>query len=314
MEKFSKSDVEKSILITHKECLDGAGSQILWELAGGHRLNAFGAPAGGVDDLLREDWFMALAEGRPLLICDVSPKEQQTWQFLRERKEKTAVLDHHLSAEKFLKKNEKIFSYSVEKCGTMLMFDFLGDILSSDNRFETRERAYQFARAIDRHDRWLDTMTSEDANYAILHRLIGSSAFVKSIVGSYECIKEFKMSSEERIAVAYEKKRLDKKLETLMRNVQLMKTDSLTHGDIIYGCLVVSDDNSRVLNEVLIRFPEIDVAVGISHEDGSVSLRSREGGPDCSRIAEEHGGGGHARAAGFRVNVRDLTDFMTEIL
>ena len=32
------------------------------------------------------------------------------------------------------------------------------------------------------------------------------------------------------------------------------------------------------------------------------SLRSREGGVDVSKVAEEFGGGGHARAAGFSLD------------
>ena len=43
--------------------------------------------------------------------------------------------------------------------------------------------------------------------------------------------------------------------------------------------------------------------------DYKYSLRSREGGMDVSVIAQEFGGGGHARAAGFRVKekVHEIT-------
>lgn len=42
------------------------------------------------------------------------------------------------------------------------------------------------------------------------------------------------------------------------------------------------------------------------------SLRSLDGGPDVSRIAVEYGGGGHARAAGFRIGGSGLFDVMAQ--
>jgi nanoRNase/pAp phosphatase (c-di-AMP/oligoRNAs hydrolase) len=42
------------------------------------------------------------------------------------------------------------------------------------------------------------------------------------------------------------------------------------------------------------------------------SLRSRNGGPDCSYIATEYGGGGHARAAGFRIGGAGLLNVMAQ--
>lgn len=44
-----------------------------------------------------------------------------------------------------------------------------------------------------------------------------------------------------------------------------------------------------------------------SEDHRTYSLRSREGGIDVSEIAKQFGGGGHARAAGFKINLVDLT-------
>lgn len=52
---------------------------------------------------------------------------------------------------------------------------------------------------------------------------------------------------------------------------------------------------------------------GICYYDGltgrNFSLRSVEGGADVSEIAKQFGGGGHARAAGFRVSFEDAKQF-----
>lgn len=56
---------------------------------------------------------------------------------------------------------------------------------------------------------------------------------------------------------------------------------------------------NEVANRIL-SSGKADVAVIFDVTGGMVSLRSNPGGPDCSKIAELYGGGGHARAAGFK--------------
>jgi hypothetical protein len=59
---------------------------------------------------------------------------------------------------------------------------------------------------------------------------------------------------------------------------------------------------------LLEQHPAADIAVLYADHQGrqqiTVSLRSRPGGPDVSRIAAHYGGGGHPRAAGYRVPLR----------
>ncbi len=43
-----------------------------------------------------------------------------------------------------------------------------------------------------------------------------------------------------------------------------------------------------------------------------ISLRSNPGGPDCSMIAARYGGGGHARAAGFKGNGQFMLSALIE--
>lgn len=52
--------------------------------------------------------------------------------------------------------------------------------------------------------------------------------------------------------------------------------------------------------EWLRKHPDVDVLLIHYPERGEYSLRSRDGGPDCSVIARQNGGGGHPRASGFR--------------
>lgn len=60
---------------------------------------------------------------------------------------------------------------------------------------------------------------------------------------------------------------------------------------------------------------QAELAVVVDITAGMVSLRSGHGGPDCSSIASMFGGGGHARAAGFRIGThRMLATLSHEVL
>jgi hypothetical protein len=62
--------------------------------------------------------------------------------------------------------------------------------------------------------------------------------------------------------------------------------------------------SSDVCHRVLARMERCDFAASFSYTENGVkySLRSRQGGADVSRIAEQYGGGGHANAAGFFIS------------
>jgi oligoribonuclease NrnB/cAMP/cGMP phosphodiesterase (DHH superfamily) len=53
-----------------------------------------------------------------------------------------------------------------------------------------------------------------------------------------------------------------------------------------------------------------DMAVIVDVPGSMVSLRSGPGGPDCSMIAGRYGGGGHPRAAGFKIAQFAVIDSM----
>jgi oligoribonuclease NrnB/cAMP/cGMP phosphodiesterase (DHH superfamily) len=61
-------------------------------------------------------------------------------------------------------------------------------------------------------------------------------------------------------------------------------------------------------NETALKILErgVDLVLIIDAVSGMASLRSRDSGPDCSMIAGLYGGGGHARAAGFKLSTHQL--------
>ncbi len=83
-------------------------------------------------------------------------------------------------------------------------------------------------------------------------------------------------------------------------------------GDTIIECgMAVSPVYWK--NEVAQRIlKDHDLALIVDPTTQMVSLRSKEGGPDCSMIAGRYGGGGHARAAGFKANGLQMLNALTE--
>lgn len=68
---------------------------------------------------------------------------------------------------------------------------------------------------------------------------------------------------------------------------------------------------SEVCHEALAKFPEADFALSwqdlVKENKRVFSLRSRKGGVDVSEVAKKLGGGGHANAAGFTIQMPWMT-------
>jgi len=64
-----------------------------------------------------------------------------------------------------------------------------------------------------------------------------------------------------------------------------------------------------------VMIPGVEVSVLIKQEPDKVSVNLRSSGAvDVSKIAARFGGGGHARAAGFKTKDKNLTELTVELL
>lgn len=293
-------------LVVHSNCLDGAGSELLWLRAGGRKSNIFRVSAGEFDRFYNENW--QLLDNKPLLLCDVAPKTNSVWIDLLKRTEKTKVLDHHKTSEKFRVQYSSIFEHCFDKCGTMMMWDFLlkeiGVLWQNENNVY-----YELVLSINRHDLWLYDMNEKDHELALLMRIEGQKQFVDNRFISPT------FSNEELSLISFEKKRIQIMTDRVLNNVKIVvPVEGHPGAGLKFGCIFVTEDVSFILNEVLVRNPSVDIALGISHEDGSVSLRSRKGGPDCSVIASAYGGGGHACASGYKISYSIISDLFLDLI
>lgn len=95
------------------------------------------------------------------------------------------------------------------------------------------------------------------------------------------------------------------------RKIYADKTASGAHGEDVDGVWYAiaaapaywkNDVADHMLDGRLIGGEVPAIAVVVDYSSASVSLRSRADGPNVAMIAEQYGGGGHPRAAGFRLS------------
>lgn len=279
----------KTALVTHKGCLDGTGSALMFVWAGGRRENiifknpsmAFLTPdeAAPFDEV----WFADVcpstldepAGGKPFL-----------------------VFDHHVSNMRKYGGDPR-FTFDMEKSGTSLMAHVLGitdncddvtrqliDALESYDlgrfSYEPGTRLADIAASFSQEE-MLDIMASRDPEEILWDRDLSNRADALSSVR--------KLYAEQAAKNAF----------------------AFEFPDGIDAAVIVSPVfwKNEVANRILL---DRDLAVIVDPVGQMVSLRSKVGGPDCSELAGRYGGGGHARAAGFKIDRAQLLSSIVEVI
>lgn len=292
MKKWKPTD--KTGLVTHRGCLDGTGSALMFLLAGGKRENivfrnpstAFLTP--GEAAAFDEVWFADVCP--PSL--DNEPAGGKPFH----------VFDHHLSNMKKFG-NDPRCTFDMKKSGTSLMASEL-DVTDSPSFYGTPMsdligalEAYDLGRFDEPLGVRLADAASSYTQDEMLSELFINGAdalYDQRIVARAEALASVRnLYAEQAASYAY--------------SFQFPGT-----GDEIIECgMAVSPVYWK--NEVALRIlKDHDLALIVDPTTQMVSLRSKEGGPDCSMIAARYGGGGHARAAGFKGNGLQMLNALTE--
>jgi oligoribonuclease NrnB/cAMP/cGMP phosphodiesterase (DHH superfamily) len=270
----------KTALVTHKGCLDGTGSALMFIWAGGLRENIF----------FRNPSFCFLTpqEAAPFDevwfadVCPVSLEDPAGGKHFH-------VFDHHISNQKKFWDDPRC-TFDMSKSGTSLMAHFL-------NVLEDGVRLYSYEQDL------VHALESYD-------------------LGKFDCAAGVRLadiatsfSQEEMLDLMLEREPegilhdsdLSSRAESAAstRNEYAERAASSAYGFMFDERIACGVAVSPVYwkNEVAQRIlKQYDLAMVIDPTAQMVSLRSKEGGPDCSIIAARYGGGGHARAAGFKAN------------
>lgn len=276
--------ISKTLLVTHRGCLDGTGSALMYVWAGGDRSRVlFRNPSGlqlkpeDVPADVEEVWY---ADCCPQVLID--PAVGRPFR----------VFDHHVSAQR-LHGSDPRCMFDMAESGTSLMarqFALTGLDKASDE-FIAAMRDYDLGRFDNVAGLRLADLASTYDQDALLDLFIEREP--EGIM--YDRDLTARASGAAAIREVYCK-----------HNARLAPSSVLSLREsvgrvVIAAAVCPRDWKNDTAKQILDTRPAIDVAVIFDVMGGMVSLRSRDGGPDCSVIAGLYGGGGHARAAGFKM-------------
>jgi thymidylate synthase len=225
--------MQNHVLLTHADCLDGAGCAMVFVSAGGNKKDIHFVHAnGGVKKWLdknSEEW----NSSKTLVIADVST-DHETAQLL-EKRGNYVILDHHKTALHLREfENCKI---EMEKCGTAMLYEYMYGDIPTDLKSTVDD--------INDFDMWImaRSKTSEVVGYFDFYGPMGLLERAEKDNYRLEWTDE-----ERRFLRSLEEKKRDY-IDRAMRRVTVVQKD-----DLVYGVVFVSDHRSDERSQV--RCPE----------------------------------------------------------
>jgi len=273
-------------LVTHRGCLDGTGSALMFMLAGGKRENIlFCNPSGCIlkdGELLPnidEVWYAdCCPDDLTNPACGLPFK----------------VFDHHASNQK-KHCNDSRCIFDMTKSGTSLIAAVLGHddkkFFNEATRVINAIEAYDLGRFDNKDGQQLADLAASYSQEELLTHLY-NHWWCSDRIWEYAC---FLIRSE---AMKFAR---DVYSTQAANNAHystiLVNNIKIKAGTAVSPVHWKNDTAMKILNS-----GKADLAVLIDPTSQMISLRSLAGGPDCSIIAAAYNGGGHACAAGFKAN------------
>lgn len=280
----------KTALVTHKGCLDGSGCAVMFILAGGNKHNIFfkspkkchltAEEANPFDEV----WF---ADVCPVDLTD--PAGGKPWK----------VFDHHYTNIKRHGENHEHCCFDSSKCATTILYKEFGIDKWPNSK---RAAGYPFQD-------WDDIVNAiEDYD---LGRFEADAMFISSLAACYEQV-DFIDLLYRNAANIYEEPYFQERVEAMngIRDHYTSRAVKTARAYDLNGVWVATVSSPVYWkNEIAItlldgrkvdgRAP--DVVAAIDYATCIISLRSRENGVNVAEIAEKYGGGGHKKAAAFKM-------------
>ena len=291
---------ERTLLATHRGCLDGTGSALMFIWAGGLRRNVIFRNPGQCSLTAAELASFDVDEVWFADLCPASLEDPAGGLPFH-------VFDHHLSNVQRHGDDPRC-TFDMTKSGTSLLARELNVIRPADPfpryglamELNVQElidalEAYDLGRFDNREGQRLADAAGTYTQDEMLDILIlngPDTMFHRDIVSRAEAMASVRKIYAEQAA----------------RNARIEEWDAVDVGSLdctpVRVAVAVSPVywKNAVAMGMLARPEAPQVAVIIDPTTQMVSLRSLPGGPDCSVMAGLYGGGGHARAAGFKAS------------
>lgn len=308
MKKFKPGP--NTALVTHRGCLDGTGSALMFLWAGGKRENIiFRNPS--KCDLTAEE----AAPYDEVWFADLCPSQMRD----PAGGKPFHVFDHHASnAKKFVEDVNCTFSmvhsgtslfgemtgvYDAEWLNCEISYDSYSVPFDEDPEAEKLRKA-RLVQALEAYDlgkfdhakgMYLADLASSYTQDEMLDILFKyrNDVFIDPVFrGRVEALAAMRKIYADSVA----------------KNILAKDLDGLKVGVVTSPVYWKNEAAQRVLEHEA----NFDIAMVIDTAGGMVSLRSRPDGPDCSIIAGRYGGGGHPRAAGFNIGALHMSAALFE--
>lgn len=294
------------VLITHRECTDGAGCAVLFRSVGWD--NVYYVAAGNVERFFKKEGKGLLKSDAFIVMADVAPRETSVDLLdALEKRGNVVCLDHHKSSMGLSERPWCVID--MDACGTELLRRYLADHFWDSHMFGD-EAWREFAALIDDFDRWQNKMLPLSRRLVHLQTMVGQDEFVRRMSDWPQrwFLRSLWKNDEpfvntEAALIDNEEHRVQESIKwNLTRVVKKEQPWGMT------GYVISSERQiSELLDAVLKADPDLVVAVQVNFDKNIVSYRSRNG-VDVSEVAALFGGGGHAAAAGspFPDNLRQM--------
>ena len=206
------------------------------------------------------------------------------------------VFDHHISNQRMFPDDPRCV-FDMSRSGTSLMAHVLGLRLDlRGERLVSALEAYDLGRFEDTDGQRLADIAATYSQEMLLDLMVE--------LGPQKILDSDLLSERAAAMASVRKLYADSAISSAFFSHIYIPVAGYLESPIRIGVCSSPVYWKNEVSERILNSGNAELAVILDYTAGMVSLRSRPGGPDCSLIAILFGGGGHARAAGFRMKER----------
>jgi oligoribonuclease NrnB/cAMP/cGMP phosphodiesterase (DHH superfamily) len=311
------TDIKETILVTHRNCMDGAGCAIMFLQAGGKRENIRYVAAGQVERFMKND--PVFKTDKFLIFADLGLNQKTAFDTKHaeemEKRGNCVILDHHESS--LYLETRPWCRIDMNACGTELLRRYL--VFYGFMKENTPDAFMKLSNLIDDFDRGF-FRDSRALAMADLFTFVGQQRFIDRFKSPWARFidENFWGPDELEILDIIRDRRLEATEFAVKRVVKRELLVPEYFSFPLKGAFLVSSEPyiNHILMRILDENTDCQFAAQINFDKGSVSLRSR-GDINVREIAQLFGGAGHRAASGHPIpkdTVSEILEFMYPII
>lgn len=309
-----KKCLEKAYLITDND-LDGVSAAIVTSIVCPEMKYFIPSERREIEEELQR--VLLSEEYEWIIMTDCSPQEEYTIQLINDfvaKGNEFTLLDHHRSA---LSLNQYDWAHvvvddeGVKQCGAQLFTKYL------KNEGVDTSKVDGFIECVRQYDTWdwVETGYTLANELNTLLAYYGIGRFIKVMIKrildnkiDFFCAQRF-LKVEDKLILQVISGVEERYLIERMKTVKVIEFCGHQVG-LVFADQLTNDLGTAICE----KYSTVDFAMIVDFGRSKVSLRSRGGSIDLSKIAEQNGGGGHASAAGFYFDSGQVEKSFLDIL